>query len=61
MEYPKHVTKLSKPIKQLKINYKPNKIKVYAESKPADRTLWLDLIKRHILPKIAHNAMELKS
>ena len=59
IEYPKNVTKLSKPIKQQKIiTQQPNKTKVYTES--ADRTLQLDLIKRHILPKKCSQNYEIK-
>ena len=57
IKHPKTVTKLSKPIKQpIIITQQPNKIKVYTESKAADRMLQL----RHILTKNAHDVIQLK-
>ena len=47
MEHPKIATKLSKP---KLITQQANKIKMYTESKYADRTLQLHVIKGHILP-----------
>ena len=61
IECQKNVTKLSKPIIQSKIiTQQTNKIKVYTKPKAPDRTLQLDLTKRHILPKIIHSIIKLK-
>ena len=52
MEHPKTVTKLLKPAKQPNvITQQLNRMKDYTESETADRTLQLDLIKRHIFTK----------
>ena len=60
IEHPKTVTKLLKlRIQQILITH-PNKIKVYADSKEADRTLQLDLIKKHNLPKKCFQQYEIK-
>ena len=61
IEHQKTVTKSIKSIKQPKvIIQEPNKIKFYAESKPADHMLRLDLIKRYILPKKCSQQFEIK-
>lgn len=57
-EHPKNITKLSKP---KLITKQQNKIKIYAESNAADRTLQLDIIKSHILFKNVHNVIKSKS
>ena len=52
IEHRKTATKLWKPIKQPKIiTQQSSKIKVFINSKAADPTLQLNVIKRHILIK----------
>lgn len=48
IDHPKIAFKLSKPTT---IAQKLNKIKIYIKSITTDRTLQLDIFKRHIIPK----------
>ena len=54
-EYRKTITKLSKATTN-----QTNKLKIYTESKVANQTLQLDIIKRHILPKKCSQSYEIK-
>ena len=54
-EHRKTITKLSKATTN-----QPNNLKIYTESKAANQTLQLDIIKRHILPKKCSQDYEIK-
>ena len=57
LEYPETVTKLSK---LNIITQKPNKIRIYTESKASDHALQLDIVKTYFLPKNSSQSYEIK-